>query len=211
MKGMKIKIIALEVFICCYAMTPSFMHAESYFDPGLLMHGSGIDVSQLDLNDFASSNTLTPGTYDVMVNVNLIPAGEFNIAFDKQQDGHVAPVFTVGELKKLGVNTTALPQLRDLPEETKVENLPDSIADSAITFDAQTLTVNLSVPQIAMVPNFAGYVPPELRDNGVTALVMDYVFNYSNNRQLSQHHQKSSTNDSLFANLNAGINMGHGA
>ncbi|MBQ0368193.1 fimbria/pilus outer membrane usher protein [Providencia rettgeri] len=205
---MKLNIIALEVFLCCYAMTPSFSPAESYFDPGLLMHGSGIDVSQLDLNDFANSNTLTPGEYDVMVNVNLIPSGEFNIAFDKQSDGQIAPVFTVGELKKLGVNTSALPKLRDLSEDAKVEKLSDYIADATITFDPQTLTVNLSVPQIAMVPNFAGYVPPELRDDGVTALVMDYVLNYSNNRQLAQHHQKSSTSDSLFANLNAGINMG---
>ncbi|MEW2739883.1 fimbria/pilus outer membrane usher protein [Providencia rettgeri] len=205
---MKLNIIALEVFLCCYAITPSFSPAESYFDPGLLMHGSGIDVSQLDLNDFANSNTLTPGEYDVMVNVNLIPSGEFNIAFDKQSDGQIAPVFTVGELKKLGVNTSALPKLRDLSEDAKVEKLSDYIADATITFDPQTLTVNLSVPQIAMVPNFAGYVPPELRDDGVTALVMDYVLNYSNNRQLAQHHQKSSTSDSLFANLNAGINMG---
>ncbi|MEW2739138.1 fimbria/pilus outer membrane usher protein [Providencia rettgeri] len=205
---MKLNIIALEVFLCCYAMTPSFSPAESYFDPGLLMHGSGIDVSQLDLNDFANSNTLTPGEYDVMVNVNLIPSGEFNIAFDKQSDGQIAPVFTVGELKKLGVNTSALPKLRDLSEDAKVEKLSDYIADATITFDPQTLTVNLSVPQIAMVPNFAGYVPPELRDDGVTALVMDYVLNYSNNRQLAQHHQKSSTSDSLFANLNAGVNMG---
>ncbi|NIB04174.1 FimD/PapC N-terminal domain-containing protein, partial [Providencia rettgeri] len=188
---MKIKLIALEVFICCYAMAPSFMHAESYFDPGLLMHGSGIDVSQLDLNDFADNNTLTPGVYDVVVNVNMIPSGEFNLAFEKQQDGHVAPVFTVGELKKLGVNTASLPKLRDLSEDTKIENLSSYIADAAITFDVQTLTVNLSVPQIAMVPNFAGYVPPELRDDGVTALVMDYVFNYSNNRQLGKYHQKA--------------------
>ncbi|HBC7431768.1 TPA: fimbrial biogenesis outer membrane usher protein, partial [Providencia rettgeri] len=100
------------------------------------------------------------------------------------------------------------PKLRDLSEDAKVEKLSDYIADATITFDPQTLTVNLSVPQIAMVPNFAGYVPPELRDDGVTALVMDYVLNYSNNRQLAQHHQKSSTSDSLFANLNAGINMG---
>lgn len=208
MKGMKIKLIALEVFICCYAMAPSFMHAESYFDPGLLMHGSGIDVSQLDLNDFADNNTLTPGVYDVVVNVNMIPSGEFNLAFEKQQDGHVAPVFTVGELKKLGVNTASLPKLRDLSEDTKIENLSSYIADAAITFDVQTLTVNLSVPQIAMVPNFAGYVPPELRDDGVTALVMDYVFNYSNNRQLGKYHQKAGTSDSLFSNINAGINMG---
>ncbi|EPQ5230455.1 fimbria/pilus outer membrane usher protein, partial [Providencia stuartii] len=205
---MKLNIIALEVFLCCYAMAPSFSPAESYFDPGLLMHGSGIDVSQLDLNDFANSNTLTPGKYDVMVNVNLIPSGEFNIAFDKQPDGQIIPVFTVGELKKLGVNTSALPKLRDLGEEVKIAKLSDYIADATITFDAQTLTVNLSVPQIAMVPNFAGYIPPELRDDGVTALVMDYVLNYSNNRQLAQHNQKSSTNDSLFANLNAGINVG---
>lgn len=208
MKEMKLNIIALEIFLCCYAMAPSFSHAESYFDPGLLMHGSGIDVSQLDLNDFASSNTLTPGEYDVMVNVNLIPSGEFNIAFDKQPDGQIIPVFTVGELKKLGVNTSALPKLRDLGEEAKIEKLSDYIADATTTFDAQTLTVNLSVPQIAIVPNFAGYVPPELRDDGVTALVMDYVFNYSNNRQLAQHYQQSSTSDSLFANLNAGINVG---
>ncbi|WP_440442670.1 FimD/PapC N-terminal domain-containing protein [Providencia huaxiensis] len=82
------------------------------------------------------------------------------------------------------------------------------MADAAITFDVQTLTVKLSVPQIAMVPNFAGYVPPELRDDGVTALVMDYVFNYSNNRQLGKYHQKAGTIEILSSNINAGINMG---
>ncbi|WP_336845411.1 FimD/PapC N-terminal domain-containing protein, partial [Providencia rettgeri] len=74
----------------------------------------------------------------VMVNVNLIPSGEFNIAFDKQSDGQITPVFTVGELKKLGVNTSALPKLRDLSEDAKVEKLSDYIADATITFDPQT-------------------------------------------------------------------------
>ncbi|WP_322958175.1 fimbria/pilus outer membrane usher protein, partial [Providencia huashanensis] len=33
-------------------------------------------------------------------------------------------------------------------------------------------------------------------------------FNYSNNRQLGKYHQKAGTSDSLFSNINAGINMG---
>ncbi len=207
-KGMKIKIIALEVFACCYALIPSFTHAESYYDPGLLMHGSGIDVSQIDLNDFSKSNALSPGTYEVTVNINMIPAGDFNIAFEKQKNDHVTPVFTINELNKFGINTNSLPKLRDLNDDAIISDLPDYITDATVVFDAQTLTVNLSIPQIAMVPNFVGYVPPELRDDGVTALVMDYIFNYSNNKQLAKNHQKSGSTDSIFTNLNAGINFG---
>lgn len=207
-KGMKLKIIALEVFACCYAMVPTFAHAESYFDPGLLMHGSGIDINQIDLNDFAKNNTLTPGNYDVSINVNMIPSGEFNLAFAKGKNDKVSPEFTIDELKKLGVNISAVPALRNLADDFVVANLPEYITDASVVFDVQTLTVNLSIPQIAMVPNFTGYVPPEARDDGISALIMDYVFNYSNNRQLAKYHQKSSTSDSIFTNINAGFNLG---
>ncbi|WP_404462610.1 fimbria/pilus outer membrane usher protein [Providencia rettgeri] len=207
-KGMKFKIIALEVFACCYAMTPAFAHAESYFDPGLLMHGSGIDINQINLNDFVQNNTLTPGTYDVTINVNMIPSGELSIPFTKADGDKVSPVFTIEQLQKLGINTSAVPSLRGLAETTEIANLSDYITDASVTFDVQTLTVNLSIPQIAMVPNFTGYVPPDARDDGVTALIMNYVLNYSNNRQLSKYHQKASTSDSIFTNINVGINFG---
>lgn len=207
MKGMKIKIIALEVFACCYAMIPTFAHAESYFDPGLLMHGSGIDVSQINLNDFMQDNTLTPGDYEVNVNVNMIPSGEFNITFIKGENDKVSPTFTISDLKKLGVNISAVPKLRGLADDFVITNVTDYITDASAIFDAQTLTVSLSIPQIAMVPNFTGYVPPDARDDGVTALIMDYVLNYSNNRQLSQYYQKAGTSNSIFANINAGINF----
>lgn len=204
---MKIKIIALEVFACCYAMIPTFAHAESYFDPGLLMHGSGIDVSQINLNDFMQDNTLTPGDYEVNVNVNMIPSGEFNITFIKGENDKVSPTFTISDLKKLGVNISAVPKLRGLADDFVITNVTDYITDASAIFDAQTLTVSLSIPQIAMVPNFTGYVPPDARDDGVTALIMDYVLNYSNNRQLSQYYQKAGTSNSIFANINAGINF----
>lgn len=205
---MKLKIIALEVFACCYAMTPAFTHAESYFDPGLLMHGSGIDINQIDLSDFTKSNTVTPGNYDVAVNVNMIHAGEFNIPFTKDKNDKIIPNFTVEQLKNFGVNISAVPKLRNLADNSEITNLSDYITDALVTFDVQTLTVDLSIPQIAMVPNFAGYVPPDARDEGVTALIMNYVLNYSNNRQLSKYHQESSTSDSIFTNINAGINFG---
>lgn len=205
---MKLKIIALEVFACCYAMTPAFTHAESYFDPGLLMHGSGIDINQIDLSDFTKSNTVTPGNYDVAVNVNMIHAGEFNIPFTKDKNDKIIPNFTVEQLKNFGVNISAVPKLRNLADNAEITNLSDYITDALVTFDVQTLTVDLSIPQIAMVPNFAGYVPPDARDDGVTALIMNYVLNYSNNHQLSKYHQESSTSDSIFTNINAGINFG---
>lgn len=205
---MKIKIIALEVFACCYAMTPSFAHAESYFDPGLLMHGSGIDVSQIDLNDFAENNTLTPGNYEVAVRVNMLSAGEHDIKFEKQPDGNVVPTFTVAQLRTFGVHTSVLPKFKALADDAVIANLSDYITDAKATFDPQILTINLSIPQIALVPNYSGYVPPELRDNGVTALVMNYVMNYNQNRQLSKNGSKTSTSDSFFVNLNPGINIG---
>lgn len=205
---MKLKIIALEVFACCYAMPPAFTHAESYFDPGLLMHGSGIDINQIDLSDFTKSNTVTPGNYDIAVNVNMIHAGEFNIPFTKDKNDKIIPNFTVEQLKNFGVNISAVPKLRNLADNAEITNLSDYITDALVTFDVQTLTVDLSIPQIAMVPNFAGYVPPDARDDGVTALIMNYVLNYSNNRQLSKYHQESSTSDSIFTNINAGINFG---
>lgn len=205
----KIQIIALEVIACCYVITSNALaHAESYFDPGLLMHGSGIDINQIDLNSFTKNNTLTPGNYDVAVNVNLIPSGEHNLTFAKNGEDQVSPIFTVEQLKTFGINISAVPRLRDLAGDVEIATLSDYITDASVSFDVQTLTVNLSIPQIAMMPDFAGYVPPEARDDGVTALMMNYIFNYNNNRQLSKYHQKSSHFDSIFTNINAGINVG---
>lgn len=207
-KRFKVKLIALNVIACTCTISPILVCAESYFDPNLLMHGSGINVSQIDLSSFAHDNMLAAGNYDVTVNVNLSPQGEHNVKFVEEKDGKVSPVFTIEQLQKLGINTESISELRGLSDSTVIDKLPEYIKNASITFDAQTLSVNLSIPQIAMTPHFAGYVPPESLDNGVTALVMDYILSYGNNKQLSKHHQRGSTTNSLFANINAGINFG---
>lgn len=196
------KIKGFTNFICILYLTmPSLAKADNYFDPNLLMQGSeGIDLSQ-----FYQENTLSVGTYNLNVNVNLSPMGDYDIKFEKNEQGKVIPTLTPKLLRLFGVDVDKVKDLKGLADDTVISNIGQYIPNAKLTEDISQLTLNISIPQVYMKSSFGGEIPPELLDDGVTALLFNYMANFSRNKQTSSYTSNSSN---VYVNLNGGANIG---
>lgn len=177
---------------------------RDYFDPNLLSIGSGAVTT--DLSDFETAGHIPTGSYLVTVYVNQVVQGEHSIVFAPGPQGQAEPELTPRLLDTLGVNTSGLPQFAGLPADQPISSLPALIPDAYARFDLQQLRLDLSIPQIAMKPNAGGTVPPDMWDNGVPAMLLNYTLSGGRNWQDGQLDDSNSTQDNLFANLRGGLN-----
>ena len=179
--------------------------ARDYFDPRLLSLG-GAQSTSTDLSAFESAGQVAEGHYLVTLWMNQSDQGQHTLNFKKNAQGQVQPELTPALLHELGVNTAALPGFSALPPDQPVNDLATLIPDAQVHFDLSQLRLDISVPQIAMQQNAAGYVDPALWDDGVPALLMNYSLNGSRNWQRAQTGMDSSEQTNLFASLRNGLN-----
>ena len=110
-------------------------------------------------------------------------------------------VLTRKEMEKLGVNVSLFPALMALTDEQAVS--PGLYIPDAFTrFNFQKMRLDISIPQAAMKNTANGYIAPELWDEGINAVLLDYSFNGSNN------HGRYGNSQSHYLNLRGGINIG---
>ena len=178
--------------------------AEDYFDPGLLSLGR--DVQDVDLSQFAEAGSVAEGDYLVTIFVNQNEATTQMVEFSRNNKGLIAPELTPDLLETLGVNVNNLPALKDLPKDKPVEDLPALIPDAFARFNLSKLRLDISVPQVAMQPNINSRIDTELWDDGIPALLANYSLSLGRNEQTSNQNEAYSNN--LFANINAGANVG---
>lgn len=190
------------------AIFPVHVSAEIYFDPSLLMNGTGIDGSRIDLSRYEQGNNISPGIYNMRVSVNTRVIGDRDVHFVDNDEKKINPAFTVKELGELGVNTNAIPAFKNIPQEQIITDITDYIPDAFVTYDLKNLTVNLSVPQIAMRLNSFDILDTDLLDEGVTAIVLNYFLNYGKTTQSGNKKFSSDGTDSFFSNMNGGVNLG---
>ncbi|KAB0207538.1 pilin outer membrane usher protein SafC, partial [Escherichia coli] len=101
-----------------------------------------------------------------------------DVVFKLEKDGQgtpvLAPCLTVSQLSRYGVKTEDYPQL------WKAAKPPDECADlTAIPQAKAVLDINnqqlqLSIPQLALRPEFKGIAPEDLWDDGIPAFLMNY-------------------------------------
>lgn len=188
-------------------LLPFMSQGDEYFDPNLLNEQLGIDASDINLSQFTKNNSTPTGEYTLQIFVNQQPKGEHRLNFIINKHDVVVPELTIELLSSLGVKIDAISKLRGLPKDYIITELPDFIEDASVDTHLSTLSVNISIPQIAMDNTAEGYIPNELLDDGITALKTNYMItgNHSTNEQFSSGKQK---NDNLFINLNNGFNVG---
>ncbi|MGC6563854.1 FimD/PapC N-terminal domain-containing protein, partial [Escherichia coli] len=87
----------------------------------------------------------------------------------------------IKDLKLFGVNVSAISKLSDLPEDTEIDNIEAYIPNSRLTFNINKLTLNASFPQVNMDKSFQGEIPAELLDDGVSAVILNYMANFIKN------------------------------
>lgn len=194
------KIISIN--LCLFSVIASgAVSADNYFDPNLLLNNS----DNIDLSNFSKDDYIVPGDYSLSVFVNTEPLGEKTIIFKANKEGKIVPFLTVKELKEFGVKVSAIAKLRDLPDDTLIDNIEEYIPNSKLVVNFNKLILDASFPQINMDKSYRGQIPTELLDDGVPALILNYMANVLRNRTTGDF---ASHNNNYFLNLNGGVNLG---
>ena len=181
------------------------VQARDVFNPALLE----VDPSQqaaTDLSVFEGGAGQAPGIYHVDIYLNNEIQDTRNVEFKIQKDAvgkeRLQPCLSVDALEAMGVKTDLFPMLGDKNSPcARLSAIPQASAE--FRFSGQQLL--LSIPQAALSQNARGYVPETLWDNGITALLLNYSLSGANN---FAHIGKGSSNDTQYANLRPGLNIG---
>ncbi|MGO0615798.1 fimbria/pilus outer membrane usher protein [Leclercia adecarboxylata] len=177
--------------------------AEEYFNPALLEVGDP-SMKGVDLSSFARGAQV-PGKYrvEVVVNDQTVDTREieFRSVANPQGGNSLQPCLSSGLLQSYGVKTDRFPDLDKEGECANLAAIPQASAD--FIFGAQKLL--LSFPQAALTSQARGYVAPEMWDEGINALLLNYSISGDNT-----WGRNSTTNNShsQYANLRPGINIG---
>jgi outer membrane usher protein len=160
--------------------------------------------NKVDLSRFANGSAVLPGTYLVSMYVNDVQVGNQNIEFKSRDDKTVFPCITPELIKNINFNYSKLPAnvLAPLIEGKPWIDLQRQLPESQVNFDSSEQRLDISIPQIYMDQIARGSVNPALWDSGVPAAMLGYNLNgYTS-------HANGHDYSSMYAGLNAGLNIG---
>jgi outer membrane usher protein len=175
--------------------------ARDYFNPELLEidnpTSKGADLSAFE------DGAQAPGKYrvDIIINDQMVDTRDvmFKAVKDEKGDEKLEPCLSVGFLQSYGVKTNLFP---DLGAEGECANL-NAIPKASATFMFSSQKLLLSIPQAALSPQARGYVAPEMWDEGINALLLNYSLSGA-----SSYQKNGDNSDTQYANLRPGINVG---
>lgn len=162
----------------------------------------GAAGAQYDLSRFERANTMLPGEQRVDLRVNEVPRSRENITFRANDKGNVEPCFTRDLLALMGVDIGKL-EAAGANLDSDCLNLSALIPDATWTADPGELRLDVSIPQIALHRDAAGYVDPKFWDDGINAFTLGYNVNASQTHALG-----GATYTGGYVGLNAGLNLG---
>lgn len=176
--------------------------AKTYFDP-ISLERKGNGIIENDLQQFSIEGGQLPGDYfvDVYLNDRLVDTRPMTFV---DQDGKLRPLFTVDQLKAMGVKIEAIAALSSMPKNQTFSDLASAIPDATTAFDFNQQRLVISIPQAALNVEARNSVDPALWDQGVTSAQLNY--SYSGAKSSYSHSEKSSINH--FLNLRSALNIG---
>ncbi|XKU39291.1 FimD/PapC N-terminal domain-containing protein [Pseudomonas [fluorescens] ATCC 17400] len=157
----------------------SFMHSFG---------GTGAGPN-LDLDAVANSGSIGPGTYPVLIRLNQSFFDRRDMTFIKDEQGSdVRVCLSEAFLRELGVKLDAF----KVPGETLPAciDLAALIEGASVTFNANYLALDISVPQIALTRDAAGYVAPSEWDRGINAAMLNYQFSAAQTNSDDPRHRQ---------------------
>ncbi|HFI5337030.1 TPA: fimbria/pilus outer membrane usher protein [Serratia liquefaciens] len=181
--------------------------ARDYFDPSLLDLGNGKGAAQADLSQFETAGGQAAGSYRVDVYVNGEYARTQDMRFVRDAAGKLQPSLTPEQLGELGVNTASSPALMHLPVAAALPSpLETYIPQAKSTLDFQQMRLNMSVPQLNMKPILDRDMDESKLDEGMPALMLNYMLSGSTNQRNRDGNDSDSQN--LFGSFQSGLNVG---
>ncbi|EEJ2306412.1 fimbrial biogenesis outer membrane usher protein [Salmonella enterica subsp. enterica] len=197
-----LKVIILSVSLLC----EKTVFAKDWFNPELLsVSGVHSMQSEIDLSRFEEGEQI-PGLYRVSLWMNGEQVDERDVNFIAGSDGGLVPAMTRKEYEALGVRPDATAAFASLTEDEVVTNIYKVLPASttAFLFDEQRL--NITVPQIMMHHHPRGGEDPSQWNQGMPAILLDYML--TGNQTRDQSGNDTLSTDSLYGNFRGGVNLG---
>lgn len=204
------KLNSTSLFLLMFFILPAA--AGDYFNPAFL----GLDTDKeniVDLSVFEKADTIIAGEYLATISINGKKLDEYVVQLDKFDTGQLTPMFTLLELKELGVNLSLIPNFKDIvnkkdfnlnQDKTKYSLLA-SIPSSKSSYNLPKAQLALSIPQIYMYNDYGAVNEKDL-DEGVSGLLLNYLFNAGKSRY--SNSGTSSTMNNFFFLTRGQLNIG---
>ncbi|WP_395602517.1 fimbria/pilus outer membrane usher protein [Pseudomonas sp. A1230] len=187
------------------ALMAGVVHADepAKFDSSFMQSFGGANSGpNLDLDAIANSGSIGPGTYPVVVRLNQSFFDRRDMTFAKEEkSGEVRACLSADFLTEIGVKLDAF-QTPNMPLGECID-LATLIEGASVSFDANRLALDISVPQIALRRDAAGFVSPQEWDRGINAAMLNYQVSASQNQSDARGN---STQYNLYSN--GGFNLG---
>ncbi|ECZ7025044.1 fimbrial outer membrane usher protein [Salmonella enterica] len=188
------------LFICC-SIKPALAH--DHFNP-LSLENDEPGVENVDLSVFEKGGQ-AEGTYNVDIYINNTSIETKNIAFKNKKSADnklsLQPCLSVEQLKQWGVKTENFPELKNAPNGCTDLSL---LAGAVAKFNVIGNRLDLAIPQIALIADPREFVPTSEWDEGINAFLLNYSFTGSQDHDIDENR----TENSEYANLRPGINIG---
>jgi outer membrane usher protein len=180
---------------------------EVTFDPSFFPGGK---VGTFDPAQFSRSNVVIPGIYTVAIELNGQRMGDEKIQFKplpgnsvQIQPCYPGSFFSLLNLSEQQLLAQAPPaQLAQLVQEGYCGSLDELLPGASVSFDSGEQKLTLTIPQLLLNKSPRGYVNPELWEDGLTALILNY------NANVYQSRQRENTNTYGYLGLRNGFNAG---
>ncbi|AYZ63511.1 fimbrial biogenesis outer membrane usher protein [Burkholderia multivorans] len=155
--------------------------AQVEFEGGFLNNGGGaIDVSR-----YGRGNVIRAGMYSPDIYVNGGWVGRSEVNFEAAPNtADAQPCFDKAQLDRIGVDLTRLPpDIRaTLDQDGACMRIGQVIPEASVSFDFNSLRLELSIPQISMRRQARGYVNPDQWSEGVPVAMVGYNANVYHSR-----------------------------
>lgn len=169
------------------------------FDPVFLQ---GFGGTNNDLSRFSAGSSATPGRYQVSVYLGEEYLSLQEVTFNQTEKG-VIPCLSPELLAAITFNDAQLPDpmRQALKQPQPCSDLAALLPDARATFDSSEQRLTLSIPQRYLRQNARGEVDPLLWNRGINSGFVSYGLN------AWQNSYRGSSDNSLYASLNSGLNI----
>lgn len=166
------------------------------------LNGHASDAGALALDALANGQDLAPGRYRVSIEINQSFFDQREISFSVSAPGaELVPCLTQQLLKDIGVRLDGLVQPSAAADACV--DLGQLIPGATANLQAQQLVLAISVPQIAMRRDAAGYVDQGRWDDGINAAFLNYQVAVQQG-----HSRRTGESSSQYLYVNSGLNLG---
>ncbi|MER2473270.1 fimbria/pilus outer membrane usher protein [Photorhabdus laumondii] len=180
---------------------PAKTYSEDYFNIHALEIGTDFGSPEdIDLSIFTQDD-YPPGIYWVDIYLNRDKIDTKNVTF-VTINNKLLPKLTIQQLQDMGVKIDSFPELISLPPETELSDLSQYIPSASTTFNFSQQRLDISIPQAILNNQARGYVSPELWQQGLTSLLINYNYSGSNTWQ----DNPSGSTQTHYLNLRTGAN-----